>query len=29
VIVPPPLYDVDGVQARCLLHDPARTGGDR
>jgi peptide/nickel transport system ATP-binding protein len=29
VTVPPPLYDVDGVQARCLLHDPARAGGAR
>jgi peptide/nickel transport system ATP-binding protein len=23
VTTPPPLYDVDGVLARCLLHDPA------
>jgi peptide/nickel transport system ATP-binding protein len=29
VTVPPPLYDVDGVLARCLLHDPARVEGKR
>ncbi len=27
--VPPPLYDVNGVEARCLLHDPDRGGEKR